>query len=171
MSNRKKLPYRRAAYAFLIDKTGKKVIAKDSKTFMTFPGGGVDTGESLIKAVRREVLEETGAIINSDLKLVIDVKREYDPSWPGTVPKKIKRYAKFRGEHIFIFVGSVKKFVAPTSDEGDAWKGSVSKFYMPITKVVKLTEKQEVKQPQGDMGFRAAQKAVLNSILYTKYKP
>ena len=64
--NRKKLPYRKAAYAFLLDKTGKKVMCKDSKTFITFPGGGVDPGESIEKAVRREILEETGAIINKD---------------------------------------------------------------------------------------------------------
>lgn len=168
---RAKLPYRRAAYAFLIDKTGKKVMAKNSKTFMTFPGGGVDKGESLIKAVRREILEETGAIINSDLKLVADVKRDYHPAWPGKVPKKIKRYKQFRGEHIFIFVGTVKKFVPPTSDEGDAWKGTVKSWYLPISRVIKLTESQEKKQPVEDRAFRATQKAILNSLLYTKFKP
>ena len=66
--SREKLPYRKAVYAFLID--GQKIMAKDSKTFMTFPGGGVDPGESIEEAVRREILEETGAVLDKNLKLV-----------------------------------------------------------------------------------------------------
>ena len=30
---------------------------------------------------------------------------------------------KFRGERAHFFIGEVKKFVKPTSDEGDEWKG------------------------------------------------
>lgn len=164
--SRKKLPYRKAAYAFLID--GQKIMAKDSKTFMTFPGGGVDPGESIEKAVRREILEETGAVLDKNLKLVADVKRDYYPAWPGNVPKKIKRYEQFRGEHVHIFVGTVKEFKTPTSDEGDDWKGPTKSWFIPITKVIKLTEKQEKKQPCEDRAFRATQKAVLSSLLYCK---
>jgi 8-oxo-dGTP pyrophosphatase MutT (NUDIX family) len=163
-SKRDKLPYRKAAYAFLID--GNKVIAKNSKTFMTFPGGGIDKGESMEKAVRREILEETGAIINKDLKLVTNVKRDYYPEWPGNVPKKIKRYKEFKGEHVFIFVGTVDKFVKPTSDEGDEWKGSTKSWFIPISKVIKLIEAQQKLQPPEDMAFRASQKGVLGGILY-----
>jgi len=171
MSKRDSLPYRKAAYAFLVDNTGKKVMSKDSKTFMTFPGGGVDRGENLEKAVRREVLEETGAIISKNLKLVADVKRDYYPEWPGKIPKKIKRYKQFRGEHIYIFVGSVDKFIKPTSDEDDDWKGKPTSWFIPIAKIIKLTEKQEIHQPQEDRAFRATQKAILSTILYTKFKP
>jgi ADP-ribose pyrophosphatase YjhB (NUDIX family) len=169
--NRQNLPYRKAAYSFLLDKTGKKVMCKNSKTFMTFPGGGVDSGESIEKAVRREILEETGAIINKDLKFVMDVKRDYHKDWAGDVPKKIKRYKQFRGEHIFIFVGSVNKYVKPTSDEGDDWKGKISSWYLPIKKVIKLTEKQELLQPLEDRAFRTCQKSILSTLLYTGYKP
>lgn len=124
--NREKLPYRKAAYGFLLDNTGKKVMCKNSKTFMTFPGGGIDPGETIEKAVRREILEETGAIINKDLKFIMDVKRDYHKDWAGNIPKKIKRYKKFRGEHIYIFVGSIEKFTKPTSNEDDEWIGKPS---------------------------------------------
>jgi 8-oxo-dGTP pyrophosphatase MutT (NUDIX family) len=138
---------------------------------MTFPGGGVDPYESIEKAVRREILEETGAIINNDLKFVMDVKRDYHKDWPGDIPKKIKRYKQFRGEHIFIFVGSVNKYIKFTSDEGDEWKGKSSSWFLPIKKVIKLTEQQELIQPIEDMAFRACQKSILSTLLYTHYKP
>lgn len=158
---RDKLPYRKEVSVFLID--GNKVMAQDSKTFMIFPGGGVDKGESLEKALRREVVEETGAIINSDLKLVADVKSDFYPEWAKVSEKRKKRYKQFRGGHIFIFVGTVKNFVKPTSDEGDDWKGN---FWMPISKVIKRTQVQEKTQHINNRAFRATQKSILNTILY-----
>ena len=91
--------------------------------------------------------------------------------WPGDIPKKIKRYKQFRGEHIFIFVGSVNKYIKFTSDEGDEWKGKSSSWFLPIKKVIKLTEQQELIQPIEDMAFRACQKSILSTLLYTHYKP
>ena len=101
----------------------------------------------------------------------MDVKRDYHKDWPQNIPKKIKRYKKFRGEHIFIFVGSVNKYIQPTSDEGDDWKGKVSSWYLPIRKVIKLTERQEIIQPLEDRAFRSCQKSILSTLLYTSYKP
>lgn len=160
MSNRLKLPYRKEVSVFLID--GNKVMAQNKKTFMVFPGGGVDKGESLEQALRREVIEETGVIINKDLKLIVDVKSDFYPDWAKVSEKRKKRYKKFRGGHIYIFVGTVKDVVNPTSDEGDDWKG---KMWMPIKKVISLIEKQEKKEHINSRAFRAAQKAILNTLL------
>jgi 8-oxo-dGTP pyrophosphatase MutT (NUDIX family) len=161
MSKRTKLPYRKEVSVFLID--GNKVMAQDNKTFMVFPGGGVDKGESLEKALRREVVEETGAIINNDLKLITSVKADFYPAWAKVSSKRMKRYKEFRGGEIYIFIGTVKKFVKPTSDEGDDWKGA---YWMPISKVIKRTNEQEKKQHINDWAFRATQKAILGTILY-----
>lgn len=162
--SREKLPYRKEVSVFLIDKN--KVMAQDAKTFMIFPGGGVDSGESLVKALRREVVEETGAIMNNDLKLVAEVKSDFYPEWAEVSEKRKKRYKQFRGGHIYIFVGTVKEFIKPTSDEGDDWKGSQKSWFLPITKVIKMTEVQEKKQHPNNRAFRATQKAILNTILY-----
>jgi 8-oxo-dGTP pyrophosphatase MutT (NUDIX family) len=159
--SRVNLPYRKEVSVFLID--GNKVMAQDNKTFMTFPGGGVDKGESLEKALRREVVEETGAIINTDLKMVAEVKADFYPEWAKVSEKRKKRYKQFRGGHIFIFVGTVKKIIKPTSDEGDDWKG---KIWMPITKVIKRTNEQEKSQHINNRAFRAAQKSILSTIMY-----
>jgi 8-oxo-dGTP pyrophosphatase MutT (NUDIX family) len=164
--SRDKLPYRKEVSVFLIDKN--KVMAKDSKTFMIFPGGGVDPGESLEKALRREVVEETGAIINTNLKLVAEVKSEFYPEWANISEKRKKRYKQFKGGHIYIFVGTVKEFVKPTSEEGDAWTGYSKRWFLPITKVIKMTENQEKKQHPNDRAFRATQKAILSTILYQR---
>jgi 8-oxo-dGTP pyrophosphatase MutT (NUDIX family) len=118
-------------------------MEKDAKTFMIFPGGGVDHGESLEKALRREVVEETGVIINSDLKLVAEVKSDIYPEWDEVSEKRKKRYKQFRGGNIYIFVCTIKEFVKPTSDEGDDWTGSNKSWFLPINKAIKMTETQE----------------------------
>merc|ERR1711959_875529 len=45
---------------------------------------------------------------------------------------------QFMGEEVYLFIGVVDKFVKPTSDEGDAWKGSK---FMSFDKASKLLKK------------------------------
>ena len=66
--SRDKLPYRKEVSVFLLK--GNQVMAQDNGKFIIFPGGGVDPGENLKTALKREVLEETGAIINNDLEFM-----------------------------------------------------------------------------------------------------
>jgi len=161
--NRDKLPYRKEVSVFLIK--GNQVMAQDNGKFIIFPGGGVDPGENLKTALKREVLEETGAIIDNNLEFIADVKSDFYPEWANVSEKRKKRYKKFKGGHIFIFVGTVKKMVKPTSDEGDDWKG---KSWMSIKKVIKLINEREKTQHINDRAFRSTQKAILSSILYQR---
>lgn len=161
--SRKNLPYRKEVSVFLIK--GNQVMAQDNGKFIIFPGGGVDPGENLKTALRREVIEETGVIINNDLSFVSDVKSDFYPEWASVSEKRKKRYKKYKGGHIFIFIGTVKKNVKPTSTEGDGWKG---KSWMPIKKVIKIISDRESTQHINDIPFRSTQKAILSTILYQK---
>lgn len=164
--SRELLPYRKEVSIFLIK--GNKVMAQDNGKFIIFPGGGVDTGETLKTALKREVLEETGVIINNDLSFISDVKSDFYQEWADISDKRKKRYNKFKGGHIFIFVGTVKEIKTPTSNEGDEWSGNI---WIPITKVIKLINEREKNQHPNDRAFRSTQKAILSSILYQrKYK-
>lgn len=69
---KKGLPYRDrpGAYAILL-REGKVLLTFQEAPVPEFqiPGGGVDPGESLIPALRREVMEETGWSIGAPLRL------------------------------------------------------------------------------------------------------
>ncbi len=60
------LPRVRAA-AIIQTETGVLFVEheKDGGTYWLLPGGGVDFGESLAEALEREVLEETGVIVET----------------------------------------------------------------------------------------------------------
>ncbi len=78
---KEKLIFRASAYGIII-RNGKVLlvaISKSGKYF--FPGGGVEKGETLEEAVKREVREETG--YNVKVKKFLDFKETffyYNPS-------------------------------------------------------------------------------------------
>ena len=107
MELRKKLPYRETSDCFLIYK-GKLVARsqinqKNNSKYMSFPGGGIDKGEDVIKGAKRECMEEVGAKLNS-LKCVITVDWDWFPEWADT-PKRQERYKQFRGERVHLLIG------------------------------------------------------------------
>ena len=61
--------YRSSARAILISKEGKLVLIKrtkpDTETYYVTPGGGNEKDETPLKALKRELLEETGSLISS----------------------------------------------------------------------------------------------------------
>ena len=65
----KKEGVRPSARAILISKEGKLVLIKRTKpetgTYYVTPGGGVEYQETPLKALKRELLEETGSLISS----------------------------------------------------------------------------------------------------------
>jgi mutator protein MutT len=74
------LPYRQSVYGFILnDKNQILLVFKKNSKMWDFPGGGIDTGESLEQAIRREVLEELG-INNISILHISNLTYKYD--WP-----------------------------------------------------------------------------------------
>jgi 8-oxo-dGTP pyrophosphatase MutT (NUDIX family) len=161
MSNRKNLPYRETSDCFLLYRG--KLVARTSvnsntnKKFLSLPGGGIDDGETPLQGAKRECIEEVGAKLKS-LKVACTVCWDWYPERADT-PKRKDRYKKFRGEKIHIMVGEVDKFVKPTSDEGDDWKG---KKLMSLSSAIKIMN--EGQDHENMYPYRIAQITVLNML-------
>jgi hypothetical protein len=161
MSSRKNLPYREKCDCFLMYK-GKlvsRIVTNNNTNFkyVSFPGGGVDKGETPIQAAKRECIEEVGAKLKS-LKLICTVCWDWNPEWPDT-PTRKERYKQFRGEKINIIVGEVEKFIKPTSEEGDAWSGKILMNISNVLKIMDIGTDHENMYP-----YRIAQRSVLNML-------
>jgi len=53
-SKRKKLPYRKTSICFVLY-ANNLIVAKEMGTYIKFPGGGIDKGESIENGVYREL--------------------------------------------------------------------------------------------------------------------
>ena len=98
---------RLAARAVLLNDKNRIAVMNFTKTgFYKLPGGGIDDGEEIIAALRREIEEETGYLIESIEKLGI-----------------VKEDRYFCGMHqtSFCFTANVSDFVGtkPTKKESD----------------------------------------------------
>ena len=133
--DRAKLPFRKNCEGYFIDGKGN-VLAKDSgKGFLAFPGGGVDDSEEVEKAIVRETIEETGAVIQN-LKKIGNLKFIWGPTWAKTEKQK-KRYEQYKGEDMHFFFGKIEKFVEPEKIEEDFWQGEK---LISIKKAIEIIE-------------------------------
>lgn len=106
MINRDKLPYRKSTLALVVnvnDKfllVNKQVYAPDK--WWSFPGGGVDEGETEEEAVMRELVEE---LESNKFEIVGKSKHAYKYEWPDEVIEKtFKEKGKyFRGTELTQF--------------------------------------------------------------------
>lgn len=75
------LYFRPSSYALIVDGSKIALIKSKNGGRYFFPGGGVDLGETMEEALRREVKEETGLEVNQ-VKLIDchDVFFEYTPT-------------------------------------------------------------------------------------------
>lgn len=121
--SRTNLPYRETSDCFLLYKGD--IVVQDKQHFLAFPGGGVDINETPIQSAKREIMEEVGGILDGKLYHITTIEWDWFPAWADTEKRK-GRYKQFRGERIHLYVGKIKKFVKPTSTEGDAWKGKIT---------------------------------------------
>ena len=61
---------REAVRAVALNSDGQLVMIQSRMGDYSFPGGGIDDGESHLDALKREALEEAGIIIKEDVKLL-----------------------------------------------------------------------------------------------------
>jgi 8-oxo-dGTP pyrophosphatase MutT (NUDIX family) len=161
---RDNLPYRETSDCFLLynGKLVARVVIKEDKTkYISFPGGGIDDGETPLQGAKRECIEEVGAKLKW-LKHVCTVHWDWHPEWADT-PKRKDRYKQFRGEEIHLMVGVVDSFIKPTSTEGDAWTG---KKLMSIPAAIKIFNSNN--DPINMYPYRIAQLTVLNMLKLIK---
>ena len=161
--SRKSLPYRKTTDCFLL--YNNKIVARDQGHFIQFPGGGVDSGESPVQAAKREVKEETGGIIDGRLKQIICIKWDWFPKWANNKKRK-KRYKKFRGEEIYLFIGKIKKFGKSSDIDKDNWAGGK---LMNLNKCITFLEKNAEKEHKNIYAYKMAQLTILKMLIYIKY--
>lgn len=154
---REKLPYRETSDCFLLFKS--RLVCMDNKKFLSFPGGGIDKGESPVEAAKRECKEEIGADLSS-LKHIMTVYWDWFPEWASNDKRK-ERYAKFRGEKIHLLIGKVEKITTPTSTEGDAWTGNIM---MNMDKVLRKHEEYATTDHPNMYAYRVGQYAILKML-------
>ncbi len=104
------LPYRDRVELYAIDPKKGKVFGGryPDKSFGVF-GGGVDPGEDMAEAARREFEEETGRTVTNVRMLPFDpVKVEWQKNPDAVVaPSKRERLKKYRGSQTHFFAGDL----------------------------------------------------------------
>ena len=89
MIDRNTLPYRQSTLAIVTNQSGKFLVvnkqAYEPNKYWSFPGGGVDEGETPEEAVMRELVEE----LESDkFEIVGKSQNDYQYEWPDHVIEK-----------------------------------------------------------------------------------
>jgi hypothetical protein len=94
-----------------------------------------------LEALKREVFEETGAII-SNLKEVGVIKTIWPNDWAKN-EKQRKRFEKYKGDEMHFFVGRVDEFKDPLGDQNEQGEKNNGKWdkgerLMNISKAIKI---------------------------------
>ncbi len=80
--------YRVSAKAFIVDKDNRFLLAKETDGTWDFPGGGLEFGEDIQTALKREIQEELGlntTYIASTPKYFVTFKKAATDVWMANV--------------------------------------------------------------------------------------
>ncbi len=135
--DRTRLPFRMNTEGYFLDKDGNVLAQISDKSYVVFPGGGIDEGEMPEESIIRETLEETGAIVVKPLKLVSKLQIVWGPNWAKTDKQKL-RYNKFKGDEMYFFCGTIHHFEENSKTLEDTWKGEK---LMSLNEAISFLEK------------------------------
>ncbi|MBT3321620.1 MAG: RNA pyrophosphohydrolase [Anaerolineae bacterium] len=141
MTKKKTQTFRAGVGALILNKDGL-VLGFERKDFPNewqFPQGGLDEGEDLLEAVKREIYEETG-IKASDIKLLAKAPRPTVYEFPNKSPHRgqVHHWFLFRLESSdeAITLGDQKEFHAWKWVSMDEMIENVVSFKKPVYKEV-----------------------------------
>lgn len=150
------LPYREKVEVFVAC-PGGRILCQDRESYLMFPGGGVDPGESKARTARREIAEETGAKV-SELRHVTTVDWDWFPEWAAGSDTRKARYAQFRGERVHFYTARLAPGKEQYTGSEDSWKGRKT---MPIEKALRLQKKYAAADHVNTRPYRVVQELVL----------
>jgi len=105
--NRTKLPFRENCEGYLV--FGDSLVARNTEYgYIDFLGGGVEKDEDIKEALKREAFEETGVILEGDLKEVGSMKTIWPNNWAKN-EKQRKRFEKYKGDEMHFFYWKSKR--------------------------------------------------------------
>lgn len=136
--DRSKLPFRKNCEGYFV--LGDSIVCRDSHLgYIDFPGGGVEENEDIEGALRREIMEEAGAILDKKMTEIATLKTVWPMDWAKNEKQK-KRFEKYQGDDMHFFIGKVKELVTPTGDpEENGW--DINERTIKIRDVIKMMER------------------------------
>lgn len=145
---------REAGRAVVFDKDGKVALFHSTKKhYHKLPGGGVEEGEDIETALRREILEEIGCAVENIRELAV-------------IEEYRNEFALRQVSHCFV-ADVLGEKGEPNLDEGEIEEGFVTEWLYLDDAVALLASQENVEDYQGkfiqmrDLAFlRAAQQKV-----------
>jgi 8-oxo-dGTP pyrophosphatase MutT (NUDIX family) len=126
--HQQKYAIRRAARAILLNKDSQIALMHvSSDNYYKLPGGGIDEGESIDNALKRELFEEVGA---REIDVILEL---------GRVDSYLDQ-VRTKSEHVCFVAKTLKPTVEPSRTEKEVAEGYNTVWVDSIDEAIKLVE-------------------------------
>lgn len=166
--------YRPKVQAFMYDDRGRILAAKSQASGSglraysnyKFPGGGVEPGENIPEAARKELLEEAGYEAGGDLfEFGTPTPVDWDKKFRAQARKKGR--GRYAGQYEYYAAGPIgKRNTSLLGSEGDALGGME---FVPI-RALKRDLRKTSTDPNNEYGYFDTQKLVALRALEKEFK-